>query len=94
MRFITLIFFVLSVIGCASIEPIIKIKKEPYPVPVHIPCTQGVLPPEIELHVMDVTEDTDWETATDALVQDVQQLKRENDALRKELEACGKPKIE
>ena len=83
--------------GCSSMgfskqcEPIIKLQPEPYPVLVELPCAQVDIPPEITLFTTKLEDNVTWSEAIDALIQDVQQLKRENEALRKELEAYSVP---
>jgi PBP1b-binding outer membrane lipoprotein LpoB len=79
-------------VGCASMcDPVVKVVKEPYPVLTPIPCVQSELPPELVLETDSLPDNVDWAGAVDAVVRDNQLLRIENEALRKELEACGKP---
>ena len=87
---------VMSTIGCCSwaakhCEPRVVIKKEPYPVAVVLPCRKGAVPEAVTLLVQNISDTVTWGESADALVLDLQMLVRENEALRKELEACGVP---
>jgi len=75
--------------GCIHTPP--KVIYKPYPVLVEVPCTQTTLPAEPVLMTKQLPEDLTWIQAVDALISDVLVLEGENEALRKELEACGKP---